>query len=337
MFDDFPIPAGPLLIFGNVLATSLGLPLPALPTLLLVAADLAMHPEAQYRTLALALVASVCASLIGDTVWYLLGRRFGGRTLRALCSLSLSRDTCVRQTEGTFTRFGVKVLAVAKFIPGLSMIAIPLAGAMGVRPLTFGFFASVGAALWAGVGLVLGTIFAHSITAVVAAVAHTSGRAAACVVVVVGLYVAYRWWRRRSLQRLMNIARIDVDQLYELMSMSPTPVLFDVRSKATLFLEPLTLPGAKVVDLHGDLLSLGELDRHQPMVVYCSCPNEVSAAHYADRLRKAGFEDVHVLLGGLDAWRAAGRILETVPAEVNVVEGEGGAFCAAGAGGARAR
>ncbi|MGI4982714.1 MAG: DedA family protein, partial [Janthinobacterium lividum] len=202
MLDALPVHAGALLVFGSVLATSLGLPVPALPTLMLVAAGLALHPDGGHRTLLLAWLASILASLIGDTVWYLLGRHFGSRTLRALCSLSLSRDTCVRQTENVYTRFGARVLAVAKFVPGLSLVAVPLAGAMGVRAAVFAGYDLLGAALWAGVGLLAGTVFAPNINFVLALIARTGGRAALLAGAVLLLYIGYRWWRRRSLLRL---------------------------------------------------------------------------------------------------------------------------------------
>ena len=79
------------------------------------------------------LAVSVAASLIGDSVWFYAGRRYGNRTLQSLCRLSLSRDTCMKRTERFYGRFGIRVLSVAKFIPGLSMVSVPLAGAMQAR------------------------------------------------------------------------------------------------------------------------------------------------------------------------------------------------------------
>lgn len=129
---------GLALVFANVLALSLGLPVPALPTLLLVGASYALQggSDAWLAGLA-ALAVSVSASLLGDLAWYLAGRRFGNRTLQSLCRLSLSRDSCMKQTERFFSRWGVRVLAVAKFVPGLSLVSVPMAGAMRVRPAAF--------------------------------------------------------------------------------------------------------------------------------------------------------------------------------------------------------
>ena len=107
---------GVLLVFANVLALSLGLPVPAMPTLILVGAGLALQPEAMWLPLLGVLAVSVAASLIGDSVWFFAGRRYGNRTLQSLCRLSLSRDTCMKRTERFYGRFGIRVLSVAALL-----------------------------------------------------------------------------------------------------------------------------------------------------------------------------------------------------------------------------
>ncbi len=54
---------------------------------------------------------------------------------------------------------------------------------------------------------------------------------------------------------------------------------------------------------------VARLPRDRTIVIYCACPNEVSAAVLAKRLRQHDFEDVLPLRGGLEAWRAAGHPL----------------------------
>ena len=49
------------------------------------------------------------------------------------------------------------------------------------------------------------------------------------------------------------------------------------------------------------------------LVVYCDCPNEVSAARVAKQLQRAGFTNVRPLVGGLTAWEAAGLNVEADP------------------------
>jgi len=48
--------------------------------------------------------------------------------------------------------------------------------------------------------------------------------------------------------------------------------------------------------------------------LYCTCPSEASAARVAKILMNHGFKRVRPLLGGLDAWVAAGYAVVTVQA-----------------------
>ena len=107
------------------------------------------------------MIAAVIASLIADYIWFELGRRYGYRILRLLCRISLSPDSCVRDTEARFERWGLKSLIVAKFIPGFSTVAPPLAGATRAGTLVFLAFDVLGAIVWAGAAVAVGRAF-HS-------------------------------------------------------------------------------------------------------------------------------------------------------------------------------
>ena len=104
---------GVLFVFANVLIEQVGLPVPALPTLVLAGA-LAADGKVSAP---LALLAALLASTLADGAWYLVGRRYGHRVLRTICRLSLSPDSCVRRTENVFDRYGLFSLVLAKFIP----------------------------------------------------------------------------------------------------------------------------------------------------------------------------------------------------------------------------
>ena len=132
---------GLLFVFANVLIEQVGLPIPALPTLVLAGALAADGKLSAPLVLAVA----VAASVIADYPWFLAGRRFGYRALRAVCRLSVSPESCVRQTEGIFERFGLMSLALAKFIPPYSTVAPPLAGIMGTRTAEFLLYNTAGA------------------------------------------------------------------------------------------------------------------------------------------------------------------------------------------------
>ena len=137
---------GLTLVFANVLLAQLGLPLPAMPMLIVAGALVA---DGSLHVVPLALVVIV-ASLLGDMPWYFAGRRYGYRVLRTLCRISIEPDSCVKQTENIFTRWGPPSLLFAKYMPGFSTVAPPLAGTMGVGLCRVPRLQrGCGAALWA--------------------------------------------------------------------------------------------------------------------------------------------------------------------------------------------
>ncbi|MBB5443094.1 MULTISPECIES: DedA family protein/thiosulfate sulfurtransferase GlpE [unclassified Paraburkholderia] len=313
MLHDLVAQYGPALVFLNVLAAALGLPVPAMPSLVLFGAMAAMHPGSVGTQLLPVLVLSIFATLIGDSAWYVAGRIYGGNTLKTICRLSLSRDTCVKKTERFFGRWGVRVLAVAKFVPGLSIVSIPMAGAMRTRYRTFLTYDGVGAALWSGTGLIIGALFARQID-MLFAIAGRLGRTAALVVVaLLVLYAAYRWIRRRQLIAKLASARIEVDELAKLFAADRAPVLFDIRSEEKRKLDPFVIPGAQFADERQLDDIVATYARDQKLVIYCSCPNEISAAWMAKQLNEAGFSDVLPLRGGMEAWRDSGKPVDSLP------------------------
>jgi membrane protein DedA with SNARE-associated domain/rhodanese-related sulfurtransferase len=310
---------GPLIVFASVFASAIGLPVPALPTLILFGAMAMMHPGPVWQQLLPTLAMSVCASVLGDTVWFLAGRVYGGKTLQTICRVSLSRDTCVKKTERFFGRFGVRILAVSKFIPGLSLVSIPLAGAMGVPLTMFLRYDAIGGALWAGVGLLVGVAFAPQIDMIFMGMSRLGKDAAIVLGVLVVGYIAYRWWRRHSLMQTLSDARMSVEELYKLMKVDAKadtkPIIFDIRSNEKRQLDPYQIPGSVFAD-DRDLEHIASTyDRARKLVIYCSCPNEVSAAWMAKKLNEMGFSDVIPLRGGLDAWRDAGWQVAPIVAE----------------------
>jgi membrane protein DedA with SNARE-associated domain/rhodanese-related sulfurtransferase len=323
MLHDLVEQYGPAIVFVNVLAASIGLPVPAMPSLVLFGAMAAMHPGSVGAQVLPVLVLAVFATLIGDSAWFAAGRIYGGNTLKTLCKLSLSRDTCVKKTERFFGRWGVRVLAVAKFVPGLSIVSIPMAGAMGTPYRMFLAYDSIGATLWSGLGLVLGVAFAQQIDMLFAGASRLGKMTAVIVVVLLAIYCTYRWIRRRQLIKKLATARMDVDELYNLMLDKRSPVLFDIRSEEKRALDPFVIPGSVFADERQLDEIVAKYPPTQKLVIYCSCPNEVSAAWMAKQLTEAGFQDVIPLRGGLDAWRDAGRQLEPLADEMEPTDAVG--------------
>ena len=150
---------GVLIVFGTVLIEQIGLPIPAMP-MLIVAGALAAGGEISWAAV---LAASVAACLISDYFWFKAGRFYGKRVLRLLCKISLSPDYCVSQTEDKFRRWGAKSLVVAKFVPGFNTVAPPLAGAMGAATPVFLAYSVSGGVLWSAVGIGAGMLFKDGI------------------------------------------------------------------------------------------------------------------------------------------------------------------------------
>ncbi|WP_141710793.1 VTT domain-containing protein [Paraburkholderia nodosa] len=308
---------GALIVFLNVLGSSLGLPLPAIPTLITIGASIAISTHAISSTLAnfsIMLTAAVVGGSIGDFVWFQGGKRYGERTLQTICKLSMSRETCVRKTERFFGRWGVRVMIVARFLPGLSLVSVPLCGAMAVRLRVFISYDCIGICLWAFVGLTMGALFSAQIDLIFRIFSQLGWQA--LVVVAVGLvsYILYRYLRRILLARALETARITAGELHVLQSCDPRPVVFDIRSHERRILDPFVIPGSIYVDERRAYEIVNEFGTRRTMVIYCSCPGEVSAAWMAKRLRGAGVQTALPLTGGIDAWRAAGFSVDPIEA-----------------------
>jgi membrane protein DedA with SNARE-associated domain/rhodanese-related sulfurtransferase len=303
---------GLLLVFLNVLVEQAGVPVPAVPTMI-VAGALAANGKLD---LAGAVLAAVIACLLSDLAWYWAGRRFGGGVMRTICRISLSPDSCVKQSELRFQRWRGRILLIAKFVPGLSTVAPPLVGAMGLRISSFVLLDGLGSLLWAGLAVGLGYAFAAQIDGVLAAMASAGTVAFELLLVLLALYIAAKWWQRRRLLVALRMARITVDELNQSIADGQDPIVVDVRSQAARLLDTRIIPGALLADLESVNQALHDIPSDRELVIYCSCPNEVSAARAAKLLMAIGYRNVRPLLGGLDAWDAAGYLVDRLPSDV---------------------
>jgi membrane protein DedA with SNARE-associated domain/rhodanese-related sulfurtransferase len=296
------------LVFANVLVLQMGLPVPAYPTLIVIGAVSARREFSAPQVVAVA----VLASLIADLVWYAAGRRFGRRVLRLMCRLSLSPDSCVRQTEGVYERWGAPSLTVAKFIPGFAAVATSMAGVIRTRVTSFMAFDAVGAAIWSGVAVGLGWIFRDAVQDVLRVLEQAGRWGLASLVAAFGLYLAFKALQRYRLIRTLRMARISVDELNDMLRNGLRPLVVDVRSPSSH--AQGRIPGAVWIDDHAFDESLQAQRLHErtadEIIVYCACPNEASAALVAKKLMRAGFARVRPLAGGIEAWMGQGYELE---------------------------
>jgi membrane protein DedA with SNARE-associated domain len=257
---------GLLLVFANVLLTQMGVPLPAVPILAVAGAFVAEGRIA----LAPLILATVVASLIGDTLWYFAGRRYGYRVLRTLCRVAIEPDSCVKQTETIFERWGAPSLMLAKYIPGFSTVAPPLSGAMRVGLPAFLAYSVVAAVLWAGLPIALGAVFHTEVERALEWISSMGTGALAVVAAVVVFYIGVKTIERTMLIRFLRMVRVSVDELRDLMQQDTKPVVLDVRSAMARKLDPRRIPGAIWVDIAAPQAVLAGMPPDRDVVVYCS-------------------------------------------------------------------
>lgn len=263
---EFVIRHGYLVLFVWVLAEQLGLPLPAIP-ILLAAGALAGKGELDWTVI---IALSTVAALISDLTWYELGRRRGGSLLHTLCRISLEPDSCVRRTENVFARHGARTLLVAKFLPGLSTAAPPMAGMFGMSLTRFLVFDGFGTLLWAGGWTGLGYIFSNQLER---AVSYAAGfGAAAGVALVAGLaaYLGGKYFQRVRMIRRMRVARITPVEVKRMMETGEDIFIVDLRHSVDVAANPVILPGALHLPVEEFEARHDEIPREREIVLYCS-------------------------------------------------------------------
>jgi membrane protein DedA with SNARE-associated domain/rhodanese-related sulfurtransferase len=307
-----------LLLVTWVLVEQLGLPLPSAP-LLLAAGTLA---GTHRMNLELAFALPIVTVMICDFFWYQLGRLKGMKVLQLLCRISLEPDSCVRRTQVRFERNGPWELAVARFVPGMNVVALPLAGIIRMPLLRFALFDGLGATLWAVVYIGTGYVFSNELDDVASHLAFLGRGLFVLLLAGLLLYIGWKYFNRRRFLNKLRIARISPEELRQRMIAGEDIVVVDLRHALECESEPETIPGA----VHMDPLKLDQafelIPRDREIVLFCSCPNEATAAQNALRLRNLGITRIRPLAGGLASWRGLGfpvQALELGEASSNIL------------------
>lgn len=263
---EFFIRHGYALLAGFVLAEQIGLPLPAVPALLAVGA---LAGRGTFRFEHALLIASVAAT-VADWIWYLIGRWRGHAVLKLLCRLSLEPDSCVRHSTDVLGRYGLRTLLVAKFIPGFSTLAPPVAG-LSERPLwEFLLWDFAGSALWAGAYMGVGLLFHNQLEEVADAVLRLGSWALVVVAFAAALFVTWKYWQRRRFLHSLEADRVTPDELKEMIETESPVVIVDLRHPEEVAGHGATIPGAlritpKQLEKDPQMVPLG-----QEIILYCS-------------------------------------------------------------------
>jgi membrane protein DedA with SNARE-associated domain/rhodanese-related sulfurtransferase len=291
---------GYLLLFFWILAEQGALPVPSAPLLVAVGSlirDGRLNPFA-------AVACSIAAVLIADSVWFELGRHRGKRVLKFLCRISLEPDSCVRQTENAFMRYGLKTLLIAKFIPGFNAVAAPLAGDSGIGAAPFLAMDALGAMVWSGTFMGLGFVFSNQLEMVLGYVRQMGSGFLLLVVFLFAAWICWKYIQRRQFLRQLKGARITPVELRERMDAGEDLYIVDLRRPDE---DEYSVPGAirmSFEELRTDKVSI---PKDREVILFCSCPNETSSARLAILLRSKGITRVRPLRGGSQAW---GKMME---------------------------
>ncbi len=256
--------AGVLFLF--VFAEQIGVPVPSAPVIV-AAGTLAgtgrMNPGA-------AVVDILLASLLADSIWYVLGKRYGARILAFLCRMSLVPDSCVRETRDRFSQNGPILILTSKFVPGLNTVTPPLAGTVGIGIARFLALDSIGVVVQATVLLGIGWLLREPFRRFGDWLAGSGGRTALIFLAMVAGYVAWKYVRRRTVLRELRTARITPSELKERIDAGESVVIVDLRHAWEWTADPSTLPGAIRMAIDEIDARRHELPLDREIVLFCT-------------------------------------------------------------------
>jgi len=261
---DFVIRHGYAVLFFWLLAEQGALPVPSVP-LLLVCGALA---RTGHLSAAPILFFGVLACLIADGAWFQIGRSRGAKILGFLCRMTLEPDSCVRQTENGFVRYGVRFLLVSKFIPGMNALAAPLAGSSRVGWGQFLLFDTLGTAIFVSSWGTVGYLFSDQLEAIGNVVGRAGFRLFLSIIVITGGWIAWKYFQRRRFFKKLLIARIPAGELRRMLDVGEEVVVIDVRGGLAAGEGPI--PGAVRIPLSELAARHKEIPRDRDIVLFCT-------------------------------------------------------------------
>jgi membrane protein DedA with SNARE-associated domain/rhodanese-related sulfurtransferase len=306
---DFFLKYGYWILFLWVMTEQLGVPIPSVPVMLTAGTLTATHK----MNLPLVLIAILLGSLVSDSLWYIMGKRYGGAVVKLLCRLSMESSTCVRRTENYFTKRGPAALLLAKFIPGLGSVAAPIAGQTSMPYSSFVIFDTIGILIWALTFTLGGRFFGDFLKRHPEVFSWVAHFAVLLFALLLMGFLFYRFLRQRAFLREIRTARVPPQELKEMLDRGQEVYIVDLRHPLDYLPDPRTLPGAVLLTPDRLVLESDQIPRDRDVVLFCTCPSEATAAKMALTIRKLGVYRVRPLLGGFDEWKRLGFPLVEIP------------------------
>jgi len=287
-------------LIGAVMGRQACLPIPA--NLLFVAAGAMAHSGR--LSLSGTVGISVLAFLLADFAWYEAGRELGDKVLHFVCGLSQDPGSCTHRATGVFSKHGVRILLISKFIVGLDAVAAPLAGRARVPAIQFLMFDALGAALWTSAYATLGYIFSNQLDRVATHLVRIGAFLTVAVALGLSFYLLRKCARWYRFVQEFSLARITPEQLHDKLKAGDDVLIVDLQGRRST---AAGIPGAvrinpRALEQYKDV----QISPSREVVLYCASPGEYTSARVALALRQRGIEHVRPLGGGLLAWRARG-------------------------------
>jgi membrane protein DedA with SNARE-associated domain/rhodanese-related sulfurtransferase len=297
------------LTYGGVLlavfANQICLPVPSV-VFLIAAGALSAHGR---MSASIVVFLGVLGCLAGDGIGFWLGRKWGSKAIRLVCRFSPDPRSSAKNAREKFHRYGLSVLCVCKFVPGLDAVMPPLSGAEGVSLLRFLALDAVGSLLWSGSHVGLGYLFSNELDAVIRWAKHFGTALGIAIGIPIGLYAGWRGLALVRMIRQLRLRRISPPMLArKLKSKRKVAVLDLLNFEEETDTESLeAIPGAFQVDPSRLQKSPQITVRDDVEIILCSSSgHDIVSARAAVALKRVGINKVWVLEGGLKAWREQG-------------------------------
>lgn len=257
---------GYAILFVWVAAEQLGFPVPAVPILIAAGVLSAMGQLTFSGAFALAIL----ACLIGDSAWYVIGKWKGTAVLKTLCRMSLEPESCVRKSSDFISRHGARSLVVAKFIPGISTVAVPLAANSGISISSFFIYDLLGSMVYVGAYLGAGRLLGDRIDKLDMLASSlktvTAGMAAAGTVAI----LAWRFHQRHRFLSDLRMARIQPEEVLGQIDKEEKPYIVDLRHALDFLPDPRVIPGAIRMTPDEVTARQQEIPRDREIILYCT-------------------------------------------------------------------
>jgi len=170
----------------------IGLVLP-IDTLIIAAASLSAIGELSAPEVILVVFAG---AVIGDSIGYLIGRRFGPTITRKLDGHLGIDDQRVEQAHRFFARWGMWAVAIGRVIPVVRFLTVLLAGDLKLPYRKFIVADCIGVSAWLAMHFTFGYVVGTSVDALGGSrdliIIGALGLAGA-----IAMLLGYHWWRRR--------------------------------------------------------------------------------------------------------------------------------------------